>query len=85
MLQLSSELGTPCRATGRVLEGPSSHDIRHIEIDIADRPDLAAQLNVLQSPTTLILDAHGAVLSRIGCGVRRDIVAAELDRVLALP
>jgi thiol-disulfide isomerase/thioredoxin len=84
LLQLSSEVCAPCRATARVLEGLSSDDIRHIEIDIADRPDLAARFNVLQTPTTLILDAHGAVLSRIGGAVRRDVVAAELDRVLAL-
>jgi hypothetical protein len=37
---------------------------------------------VLQTPTTLILDSDGAVRARIGGAVRRDLVIAELDRVL---
>jgi hypothetical protein len=57
--------------------------VRHIEIDVADRPDLAAKFNVLQTPTTLILDARGAVRARIGGAVRRDVVEAELHRMLA--
>ena len=83
LLQLSSEYCAPCRTTARVLGEVSSAEVRHVEIDIADRPDLVAQFNVLQTPTTLILDASGAVLARIGGAVRREAVEAELDRVLA--
>lgn len=83
LLQLSSQVCAPCRATARVLGGIETDGVRHIEIDIADRPDLAAQFNVLQTPTTLILDAAGAVCARIGGAVRRDVVMAELDRLLA--
>ena len=46
------------------------------------RPELAARYRVLQTPTTLILDSDGAVRARIGGAVRRDLVIAELDRVL---
>jgi thiol-disulfide isomerase/thioredoxin len=84
LLQLSSELCTPCRATARVLGGLDSPEIRHVEIDIVDRPDLVAQFNVLQTPTTFILNANGTVLARIGGAVRRDTVVAELNRVLAV-
>ena len=83
LLQLSSEVCAPCRATARVLGGIVAEGVRHIEIDIAHRPDLAAQFNVLQTPTTLILDSAGAVRARIGGAVRRDVVEAELHRVLA--
>jgi thiol-disulfide isomerase/thioredoxin len=83
LLQLSSELCAPCRATARVLGEIVSDGVRHVEIDIAHRPDLAAQFNVLQTPTTLILDSAGAVRARIGGAVRRDVVEAELHRVLA--
>jgi hypothetical protein len=38
---------------------------------------------VLQTPTTLILDSAGAVRARIGGAVRREVVEAELHRVLA--
>ncbi len=83
LLQLSSEVCAPCRATAKVLGGIHEHGVRHVEVDIADRPDLASQFNILQTPTTLILDASGAVRARIGGAVRRDIVIAELERVLA--
>jgi len=83
LLQLSSEVCAPCRATARVLGAIVAEGVRHIEIDIAHRPDLAAQFNVLQTPTTLILDSAGAVRARIGGAVRRDVIEAELNRVLA--
>ncbi|MEO7722509.1 MAG: thioredoxin family protein [Pseudolysinimonas sp.] len=83
LLQLSSEVCAPCRATAKVLGAIKADGVRHVEIDIAHRPDLAAQFNVLQTPTTLILDSAGAVRARIGGAVRRDVVEAELLRVLA--
>ncbi len=83
LLQLSSEVCAPCRATAKVLGGIHEHGVRHVEVDIADRPDLARQFNILQTPTTLILDASGIVRARIGGAVRRDAVIAELERVLA--
>lgn len=83
LLQLSSEYCAPCRATARVLDTFATDDVRHIEIDIVDRPDLVSRFNVLQTPTTLILDRDGAIRARIGGAVRRDVVAAELERVLA--
>ncbi|CAN5444036.1 hypothetical protein BH10ACT6_BH10ACT6_11010 [soil metagenome] len=83
LLQLSSEFCAPCRSTARVLGEISNDDIRHIEVDIVNRPDLVSRFNVLQTPTTLILDADGTVLARIGGAVRREQVVAELDRVLA--
>lgn len=83
LLQLSSDVCAPCRATAKVLGGIREHGVRHVEVDIAARPDLASRFNVLQTPTTLILDATGAVRARIGGAVRRDLVIAELERVLA--
>ncbi len=84
LLQLSSDVCAPCRATARVLGELSSDDIRHVEVDVTDRPDLATRFNVMQTPTTFILDAQGSVLARIGGAVRREVVVAELDRVLAV-
>lgn len=81
LLQLSTEVCAPCRATARVLDGLSGDDVRHIEIDIADRPDLVSRFNILQTPTTLILDRDGIVQSRIGGAVRRELVARELEKV----
>jgi len=83
LLQLSSEVCAPCRATARVLHTLHGDGVHHVEVDIADRPDLARRYNILQTPTTLILDASGIVRARIGGAVRRDAVVAELERVLA--
>ena len=83
LLQLSSEVCAPCRATAKVLGGIHEAGVHHVEVDIADRPDLASKFNILQTPTTLILDASGTVRARIGGAVRRDTVIAELERLLA--
>lgn len=81
LLQLSTEVCAPCRATARVLRELARDGVRHVEVDIARRPDLVQRFNVLQTPTTLILDREGVVRSRIGGAVRRDIITAELERV----
>src|SRR4051812_13377128 len=60
LLQLSSEVCAPCRATARVLGELSDGDVRHVEVDITDRPDLVSRFNVLQTPTTFILDRDGS-------------------------
>ncbi|QEO09851.1 TlpA family protein disulfide reductase [Protaetiibacter larvae] len=84
LLQFSSEYCSPCRATARVLDelATQRHGIVHVELDVAERPELAARFQVLQTPTTFVLDAEGRIRSRIGGAVRRDAVAAELDRLL---
>lgn len=81
LLQLSTEICAPCRATARVLGELSDNQVRHVEVDIADRPDLVSRFNVLQTPTTLILDRDGTVRARIGGAVRRDVIVAELEKV----
>ena len=84
LLQFSTEVCAPCRATARVLGelADSTDAVAHVDLDVTHRPDLAARYRVLQTPTTLILDRDGAVRARIGGAVRRDLVVAELDRVL---
>lgn len=81
LLQLSTEVCAPCRSTAKVLDELSGDDIRHVEVDIADRPDLVSRFNVLQTPTTFILDRDGIVKSRIAGAVRRDIIVRELEKV----
>jgi thiol-disulfide isomerase/thioredoxin len=83
LLQFSSEVCAPCRATARVL-GEFAHDgVRHVEVDVAQRRDLADRFGILQTPTTLLIDGEGRVRSRIGGAPRRATVVAELDEVLA--
>jgi len=82
LLQLSAEVCAPCRATARVLRQLSGPEVRHVELDVAERPDLVSRFNVLQTPTTLILDPDGVVRARIGGAVRRESVEAELAKLL---
>lgn len=85
LLQFSTEVCAPCKSTARVLDdlAARTEEVTHVDLDVTHRPELASRYRVLQTPTTLILDADGAVRARIGGAVRRDVVIAELQRVLA--
>lgn len=67
-LQFSSQYCTQCGPTARLLGELESADenVRHIEVDITERLDLAQKYHVLQTPTTLVLDRKGNVKRRIG-------------------
>lgn len=84
LLQFSTEVCSPCRATHTVLDSLAREtiDVAHVDVDLTHRPDVAAKFNILQTPTTLILDRDGVVRARIGGAARRDTVLAELDRIL---
>lgn len=83
LLQFSTEVCSPCKATHTVLDGLAREreGLTHVDLDITHRGDLAAKYNILQTPTTLILDASGTVRARIGGAARRETVVAELDRI----
>ncbi|PZQ88346.1 MAG: thioredoxin [Leifsonia xyli] len=87
LVQFSSEYCTPCRATARVLHevADASPGVVHVELDVAERPELTARFGILQTPTTLVLDGDGRVRARIGGAVRRDTVTAELAHLLGTP
>ena len=84
LLQFSTEVCSPCRATHTVLDGLARErdGLQHVDLDITHRGDLASKYNIMQTPTTLILDASGTVRARIGGAARRETVVAELDRIL---
>ncbi len=84
LLQFSTEFCAPCRRTSVVLGALSAErdGVAHVEVDLTDRPDLARSFNILQTPTTLLLDASGVVRARIGGAPRRDDLRASLDDLL---
>ena len=84
LLQFSTEVCAPCRATHTMLGGIATEraDITHVDLDVTHRPDLAARFHIMQTPTTLILDRKGVVRARIGGAPRRESLSAELDRIL---
>lgn len=79
-LQFSSQVCSQCAQTARLFhELEAAHDdILHIEVDITDRLDLANKFNILQTPTTLVLDKNGVVTSRIGGAAKSQTIQDEL-------
>lgn len=66
-VQLSSGFCAPCRATRRVLERvvATARGVAHVEVDVADRADLAERFAVTQTPTVVLLDAGGRPVARV--------------------
>jgi thiol-disulfide isomerase/thioredoxin len=79
-LQFSSEFCTACRQTAKLYsELELVHpEILHIEVDITNRIDLANKFNILQTPTTLVLDSRGRVTSRIGGAAKQQTIQDEI-------
>lgn len=84
LLQFSTDVCAPCVPTRALLGAVASEraDVAHIDLDLTRRPDLATRFNILQTPTTFILDNRGVVRARIGGAPRRDALDAELARIL---
>jgi thiol-disulfide isomerase/thioredoxin len=83
VLQFSTEVCSQCKQTARLFsEVEKQHrDLLHIEVDVTNRLDLAAHFKVLQTPTTLVLDASGRVKARIGGAPKPATIKAELAKL----
>jgi thioredoxin-like negative regulator of GroEL len=55
--------------------------VLHLDVDLTHRPDIARHFNVLQTPTTLVLDRDGAVQTRFGGVPNRHVLELELQRL----
>lgn len=86
LVQFSTELCARCPQVRRLLGqiADEHRDVEHIEIDLTKRNDLATRHHVLQTPTTFLVDASGAVLSRWGGVPSRSAIEAALAPVLTL-
>jgi thiol-disulfide isomerase/thioredoxin len=85
LLQFSTEVCAPCVTTHALLVRLAGEidGVAHVDVDVTHRPDVANRFNLLQSPTTLILDSRGIIRARIGGAPRPAEVRAELQRILA--
>ncbi|BDV30247.1 TlpA family protein disulfide reductase [Microbacterium terricola] len=84
LLQFSTELCARCPGVHRTLAAIADgrDGVRHLDVDLTHRPDIAKHFHVLQTPTTLILDSTGVVQSRIGGAASREVIELELNRLL---
>ena len=79
LVQFSSAFCAPCRATRRVLSDVAGmiDGVAHIEIDAESRMDLVRDLNVLRTPTVLVLAGDGRIVRRASGQPRKpDVIAA---------
>ncbi|MBC9729706.1 thioredoxin family protein [Streptomyces sp. TRM68367] len=79
LVQFSSAFCAPCRATRRVLGEVAGMvpGVTHVEIDAEAHLDLVRRLDILKTPTVLILDADGQVVRRAtGQPRKADVIAA---------
>ncbi|MFF5477866.1 TlpA family protein disulfide reductase [Streptomyces sp. NPDC012935] len=79
LVQFSSAFCAPCRATRRVLGEVAGMvpGVTHVEIDAEDHLDLVRRLDILKTPTVLVLDATGNVVRRAtGQPRKADVIAA---------
>jgi thiol-disulfide isomerase/thioredoxin len=84
LVQFSSAFCAPCRATRRVLNEVAGmvDGVVHIEIDAETRLDLVRRLDIVRTPTSLVLDAAGREVKRAAGQPRKaEVVAALGDAI----
>ncbi|MFC8661087.1 MULTISPECIES: TlpA family protein disulfide reductase [Streptomyces] len=87
LVQFSSAFCAPCRATRRVLGEVADivPGVTHVEIDAEDHLDLVRELDILKTPTVLVLDADGRVVRRATGQPRKADVIAALGEAVGTP
>jgi thiol-disulfide isomerase/thioredoxin len=79
LLQFSSAFCAPCRATRRILGevATSTPGVAHIEVDAEHHLDVVRRLGILRTPTTIVLDAAGAEVTRAsGLPTKQQVLSA---------
>ncbi|MEU4742355.1 thioredoxin family protein [Actinosynnema sp. NPDC023658] len=87
LVQLSTAFCADCRRTRALLEDLAgrTEGLRHVELDVTDLPEVAADLGVLRAPTTLAFDRSGGELLRVGGLPKPDTLIAALRPHLPRP
>ncbi|MER7674947.1 thioredoxin family protein [Kitasatospora sp. NPDC096128] len=79
LVQFSTAFCQPCRATRRLLAEVAGmvEGVAHVEVDAEAQLELVRRLEVLRTPTVLVLDAAGRVVRRAaGMPRKADVIAA---------
>ncbi|MDX2545731.1 thioredoxin family protein [Streptomyces sp. WI04-05B] len=84
LVQFSSAFCAPCRATRRVLGEVAGlvPGVTHVEIDAEGHLDLVRKLDILKTPTVLVLDADGRIVRRATGQPRKEEVIAALGEAV---
>lgn len=87
LVMLTTEFCAQCKQTRVVLRdlAERTDGLAHSEIDLTDKPELARQLSVLRTPTTLAVAANGTEILRVGGLPRRTELLDALRPHLPIP
>ncbi len=87
LVQFSSAFCAPCRATRRVLSDVAGvvPGVSHVEIDAEHHLELVRRVEVLRTPTTLVLDARGHEVTRATGALRKEQVLVALAEAVPGP
>ncbi|WP_046768301.1 thioredoxin family protein [Jiangella alkaliphila] len=80
LVQFSTAFCQPCRAARATLRhvAADTDGVVHVEIDAEHHLDLVRRLNILRTPTTLVLDGSGRIVRRATGAPRLADVRAAL-------
>lgn len=84
-VQFSSAFCAPCRVTRRTLEEVVAvvPGVAHVEVDAELHLELVRKVDVLRTPTTLVLDASGREVTRAAGAPTKQQVLTALAMVVA--
>jgi thiol-disulfide isomerase/thioredoxin len=85
LVQFSSAFCAPCRGTRQVLGDVAAvvDGVTYVEVDAESRLDLVRRLNVLSTPTVLVLGPDGTITKQATGQPRKPDVIAALGEVIA--
>lgn len=85
LVQFSSSFCAPCRATRVVLSQVVElvDGVTTVEIDAESQLDLVRRLEILRTPTVLVLDRAGRIASRASGAPTKEQVLVALDAVIS--
>ncbi|MBV7696336.1 thioredoxin family protein [Streptomyces sp. TRM70350] len=86
LVQFSSAFCAPCRATRRILGEVAGlvPGVTHVEIDAEAHLPLVRALDIVKTPTVLVLDADGRVVRRAAGQPRKADVIAALGQAVRI-
>lgn len=80
LVQFSSAFCAPCRATRRVLSDVAEvvPGVVHLDVDAEQHLDVVRRLDILRTPTTLVLDGAGNEVARAAGAPRKEQVLSVI-------
>lgn len=84
LVQFSSDFSAKCPCARRLLGAvaKSRPGVVHLDVDLTRRADLANRFNIVQTPTTLVLDGSGRIRARVRGIPNRGHLTRQLDELL---